>query len=160
MPAIATVTVETSDGALSPFASGVVTASKKGRLQKFANILNAAASGLRRGTVRYGTAVAAGTLTLSGGSGAVGGVINGVTVTATWATSDAVSAGLVAAAINASANPLVSEHVTAAANGAVVTLTSRRAGPGGNAVTLVASGTGVTASGARLTGGTETTLTR
>lgn len=158
--AIATVTVETSDGALSPFAAGVVTASKKGRLQSFARMLNAAASGLRRGTVRYGTSVPTGTLTLSGASGAVGGVINGVTVTATYATSDANTASLIAAAINASANALVNEHVTASASGAVVTLTAKRAGAGGNAVTLVASGTGVTASGARLTGGSDTTLTR
>ncbi len=158
--AIATVTVETLDGALSPFSAGVVTASKKGRLQRFANILNTTASGLRRGTVRYGTAVATGTLTLATSSGAVGGVINGVTVTATWATSDTVTAALIAAAINASANALVNEHVTATSAGAVVTLTNKRAGAGGNAVTLVASGTNVTASGARLTGGTETTITR
>jgi len=49
--------------------------------------------------------VAANTCGISAsGSGAVGIVIAGVTLTDTWATSDTISAGLVAAAINASTN--------------------------------------------------------
>ena len=48
-------------------------------------------------------------------TGAVGGVVNGVTLTDTWATSATVSAGLVAAAINASTNALV-QHVVGATN--------------------------------------------
>ncbi len=49
--------------------------------------------------------VAANTAGISAsGSGAVGMVIAGVTITDTWATSDTISAGLVAAAINASTN--------------------------------------------------------
>lgn len=158
--ALSTVTVETSDAALSPLSSSVVTASKKGRIQKFIKLLNSTSSGLRRGTVRYGTAPATGTLTLSTASGTVGGIINGVTVTVAYATSDTVTAAAIATAINASANALVNEHVSATSAAGVVTLTSKRSGSGGNAVTLVASGTGVTASGARLTGGTDTTLVR
>ena len=49
------------------------------------------------------------------GSGAVGMVINGVTITDTWATSDTASAALVAAAINASTNALV-QYVVGATN--------------------------------------------
>jgi phage tail sheath gpL-like len=98
---------------------------------------------------------ATGTLTLSTASGTVGGTINGVTVTVTAAGGDTATAVLIAAAINASANALVSNHVTATSALGVVTLTSKYPGHAGNAVTLAASGTGVTASGARLTGGTN-----
>lgn len=107
-------------------------------------------------------AQATGTLTLAAVSGAVGGIINGVTVTATASGGDIASAGLVATAINTSVDPLVRQHVTASnldAAGvatAVVTLTAVNPGSCGNAVTLAASGTGVTASGARLTGGVFT----
>lgn len=123
--------------------------------------LCALAGGVRIGSVTFSTndVAATGTLTLSGASGTVGGTINGVTVTVTAAGGDAATAGLIAAAINASANPLVSQFVTASAAGAVVTLTAKMAGPSGNAVTLAASGTGVTASGARLTGGASTPFT-
>lgn len=96
---------------------------------------------------------ASGTLTLSSASGTVGGIINGVTITVTAAGGDTATAVLIAAAINASANALVSGFVTAASNGAVVTITAVNGGVGGNAQTLAATGTGVTASGARLTGG-------
>jgi phage tail sheath gpL-like len=107
-------------------------------------------------TVQVGgtaAAQASGTLTLSSASGAVGGVINGVTITATAAGGDTATAALIAAAINASANALVAGIVTATASGAVVTIRSVDATKAANAITLVASGTGVTASGARLTGG-------
>lgn len=108
---------------------------------------------------------ATGTLTFSGATGSVGGAINGVTVTATAAGGDVATAGLVAAAINASVDPLVRPHVTASnldatgAATAVVSLTALNPGSCGNAVTLAASGTGVTASGARLTGGVFTSYT-
>jgi phage tail sheath gpL-like len=88
----------------------------------------------------------------------VGGSINGVAVTVTWATSDTATATALAAAINASANALVS-LVTASSAAGVVTLTADHAGLPGNAYTLAASGTGVTASGARLTGGASTVYT-
>ena len=101
-----------------------------------------------------GTAVASGTLTLSTASGAVGGVINGVTITATAAGGDTASAALIAAAINASTNALVLNIVRATSAGAVVTISAVASGAQGNTITLAASGTGVTASGTRLTGGT------
>lgn len=76
-----------------------------------------------------GTSAKAGaSLIISGGSGAVGGTINGVTVTATWATSDTNSAGLVAAAINASSNALVQGFVRASNAFATLTLSSTAAG--------------------------------
>lgn len=67
-------------------------------------------------------------LTISGGSGAVGAIINGVTVTATWATSDTNSAALAAAAINASSNALVQGLVTSNNLSATITLASVTAG--------------------------------
>jgi len=95
---------------------------------------------------------ATGTLTLSSSSGTVGGTIGGTSVTVSYATSDSNTAGLLATAINA--NSTVSKWVTAAAAAGVVTLTARSKGYIGNNITLVASGTGCTASGAKLTGGT------
>jgi hypothetical protein len=55
--------------------------------------------------------VGAGLLVLSGGAGAVGGTIAGTLVTATFATSDVNTSGLVAAAIRA--NTTVNQYVTA-----------------------------------------------
>lgn len=72
-------------------------------------------------TVRIGELIASGTLTLSAASGAVGGVINGVTITATAAGGDIASAGLVVAAINASSNALVANLVKAANYAATIT---------------------------------------
>lgn len=93
------------------------------------NYLHAICTGVKSGTVKIqagGTAPvkAHGTLTLASSSGAVGGVINGVTVTDTWATSDIVSAGLIATAINASTNALVQYLVTASNIAGVVALAS------------------------------------
>lgn len=73
-------------------------------------------------------AAAGATLVLSGGAGAVGGTINGVTVTATFATSDTNSAGLIATAINTSVNALVQGFVRASNVAAQVTLVSVTAG--------------------------------
>lgn len=67
-------------------------------------------------------------LAIATGSGAVGVTINGVAVTATWATSDTNSCGLVAAAINASTNALVQGFMTANNLTATLTLTSVPAG--------------------------------
>lgn len=72
----------------------------------------------------YGTAA----LALSGGAGAVGGTINGVTVTATFAVSDTQSCGLAAAAINASVDPLVQGFVRANNLSMLITLASVPAG--------------------------------
>jgi hypothetical protein len=120
-------------------------------------------SGGRQGTISVLTnggtngAAASGTITMATASGTVGAIINGVTVSVTWATSDAASSTALAAAINASANALVAPFVTASAVGAVTTITAKNKGSQGNAVTLAATGTNVTASGARLTGGVDGT---
>ena len=131
-------------------------------LAQVASFLEAVSAGHQVGSVAYvvdgGDGVAAtGTVTLSSGSGTVGATINGVSVTVTWATSDTASAAALAAAINNSANALVNQHVTATSALGVVTITHRLKSAAGNAVTLAASGTGATASGARLTGGVTAT---
>lgn len=94
---------------------------------------------------------ASGTLTMGASSGAVGGTIGGTLKTVTWATSNTASCIALAAAINADAT--IGKLVYATASGSVVTLTAMAPGPVGNKITLVASGTGVTASGATLTAG-------
>lgn len=118
----------------------------------------AGAARLAGGTVTQNTgAQATGTVTLSSGSGTETAIINGVSVAITWATSDTVSAALLAAAINSSTDPLVSGQVTATSSAGVVTLTAVHGGISGNTITLSATGTGATASGARLTGGAVAT---
>lgn len=87
-------------------------------------------------------AKAGATLILSGGSGAVGGIINGVTVTATWASSDTNSAGLIATAINSSSNALVAGFVRASNAFATLTLSTMTAG----SVVRVRLGSGAVAS--------------
>jgi len=103
------------------------------KLQDFARLLLGYVGGqvvridgttfVRRGLVR-----AFGSLALSSGSGAVGGTINGVTITDTWATSDTVSAGLIVTAINASTNALVQYLVEAGNLAGTLTLVSAKAG--------------------------------
>jgi hypothetical protein len=93
-------------------------ASSQGDVDSVTGNLNQATLGAKAGA----------TLILSGGAGAVGGVINGVTVTATFATSDANTAGLVAAAINASSNALVQGFVRASNAFATLTLATMTAG--------------------------------
>lgn len=130
-------------------------------IQNTINFLTSVASGARLGTVsldaRNSAVKATGTVTLSSGSGAITITINGVTAASeTWATSDAATATALAADINASADALVDGHVTASAASGVVTVTAVVPGKAGNTITLATSGTGSTASGARLTGGSET----
>lgn len=107
-----------------------------------------------------GTGVARSGATLSGGTNnSVTATINGVGVTASATDlTDTAAAAALAVAINASANALVNKFVTATSALGVVTLTAIPVGSAGNAVTLAASGTGATASGARLTGGVDATL--
>lgn len=68
------------------------------------------------------------TLIVSGGTGSVGGTINGVTVTGSGAGSDTQDAAAIAAAINASTNALVQGMVRAASSFATLTLSSTAAG--------------------------------
>lgn len=127
------------------FLRGLVSGTLKGT----AMTINAGASS-------SALAAAAGTVTLAtGASGTYTATINGVAVTVTYDTSLSITAGLLAAAINASTNALVQYHVTAVAVGPLVAIRALQPGISGNAITLAASasvGTAV-ASGARLTGG-------
>ena len=157
-----TVHINIAEG-VDPFAHRI-SRSKRAKVREFQAVVKKLVSGsiASRGTSRptmiAGTAAASGTVTLSGSSGTVGATINGAAVTTAFATSDTVTAAALAAAINASANALVKDLVTATSAGGVVTITAVRKGKSGNCITLAASGTGATASVARLAGGTETTL--
>lgn len=137
--------------------------SSRGRiLAVVTNKIAAFVGGLFRPTssvlVGQGGARATGTLTFSSASGTVGGSINGVSVTVTAAGGDTNTAALWVAAVAASTNPLVQGVVTASNVAGVATVQAVQYGTTGNAITLAASGTGVTASGARLTGGTSATF--
>lgn len=128
-------------------------------LPKVANFINGISGRVYRGTVfTVGTVQASGTLTFDGASGTVGGSINGVAITVTAAGGDGATGDLWASEVEASDDPLVAGLVTVSSDGAgVVTVTAVDAGPTGNTITLSATGTGVTASGARLEGGEATT---
>jgi phage tail sheath gpL-like len=137
------------------------TGAPKVNLRTLLNFLTAIVAGIKQAksvdihpNASADPVAASGTLTISSGSGTVGGSINGVSITVTWGTSDTATATALAAAINASTNALVQNLVTASAAAGVVTITAVQKGKQGNTMTLAASGTGVTASGARLTGGT------
>lgn len=68
------------------------------------------------------------TLIVSGGTGTIGGIINGVTVTGSGAGTDTQDAAVIAAAINASSNALVQGFVRAASSYATLTLSTMTAG--------------------------------
>lgn len=102
---------------------------------------------------------AAGTATCASCSGTVVITINGVAFSLTASGSDTVQAAAFVTAINASGNALISGLVTASSALGVVTITASRLGVAGNAMTLAVSGTGMTASGARLTAGSNGTTT-
>lgn len=87
-------------------------------------------------------AKAGATLLVSGASGAVGGIINGVAVTGAFLTTDLITAGVIAAAINASVAALVQGHVRASNAAASITLATMTAG----STVSVRVGTGAQAS--------------
>lgn len=138
---------------------------------KLARFFEGAAGGLRncKFDVFANPVAATGTITFSDKATANDTVlINGVTFTAkaSGATGDQFNVGAsatasatnLAAAINASASALVSGHVSASSAAGVVTITSKFNSVAGNAVTTakgVDSGSVITVSGARLTGGTN-----
>lgn len=70
---------------------------------------------------------------------------------------DTEAAANAAAAINASGSALVTQHVEASSAGAVLTITAKRAGVSGNAITISSPDTTITASAARLAGGLDGT---
>jgi phage tail sheath gpL-like len=111
---------------------------------------------LAAGTSATGTATRSGA-TLSGGANtSVLVTINGVglTVTTTTTTTDAEVAEAIKTAINGSGDALIDGVVTAARADTDVDLLADTPGAAGNMITLAVSGTGLTASGNRLTGGT------
>ncbi len=132
---------------------------RKDALEIIRNYMNGAIGGNKRvNSIRVfadGTdnVYASGTVTISSGSGTITATINGVGTSVTWGTSDTATATALAAAINAATNDLVEFHVSASSSAGVVTITAKAPGQWGNAITLAATGTGATASGARLTGG-------
>jgi phage tail sheath gpL-like len=132
---------------------------RKDALEIIRNYMNGAMGGNKRvNSIRVfpdGTdnVYASGTVTILSGSGTITATINGVGTSVTWGTSDTATATALAAAINAATNDLVEFHVSASSSAGVVTITAKAPGQWGNAITLAATGTGATASGARLTGG-------
>jgi phage tail sheath gpL-like len=138
-----------------------LTRDRRETLQKIASYVGALAGGHRQGTVRMltndGNGVAAtAEVEYDGSSGTTNVVINGVTFSQASGTDDA-RAAAAAAAINASANALISGVVTASYSANVLTLRAVEKTKAGNANTLSVSGTGVSASGARFTGGVTAT---
>lgn len=141
---------------------GIASGARKESVRALINALEGYTSGAKRAKTlevmpnnSEALAAASGTVTISSGSGAITITINGVTAASeTWATDDATTATALAADINASTDALVQNLVTASAAAGVVTVTAVQKGRLGNAITLATSGTGSTASGARLTGGT------
>lgn len=109
---------------------------------------------------QYEGAQASGTITISGADGGTyEAIINGVTVSWTGTNgNDTTTAASGVTAIQASTNALVRGHVTATNSSGVITVTAVRGGHLGNAVTLAATGTGATASGARLASGALPTV--
>lgn len=138
----------------------VKSTQKRENLLAIARQLRAVASGhkpvIYTIDVRDAAVSASGTVTISSGSGTVSITINGVAFSRTWATSDTATATAFVTDINASTNALVQNIVTASSAAGVVTITAIVAGVTGNCITLAAAGTGMTASGARLTSGAET----
>lgn len=131
---------------------GTSTLNRTGR-DLYRRVLNALAGALSGSDGDYALAYAStepatanAALALASSSDSVGGTINGVTVTATWATSDTVSAGLIAAAINASSDPLVLGYARASNLRMTATLAS------------VAAGTEVVVCGSRFTAVSSSTI--
>lgn len=162
------VTIDTPAG-VDPFS--IANDSKRTKLRALAYLLRnfASATFLGHPTLRAGTAAATGTVTCASVSAADTVTINGVVFTATAGTADpgefsidgdnTADAVSLVAAINTSASPIVSNNVSASNLLGVVTLTAKTKGTPGNANTLASSnGTRLLTSGARLTGGTDTTF--
>jgi len=135
------------------------TRNSKDALEIIRNYINGAMGGNKRvNSIRVfadGTdnVYASGTVTILNGNSTVSITINGVAISRAWATSDTATAAAFVTDINGSANALVKNHVSATSAAGVITITAKAPGQWGNAVTLAAAGTGMTASGARLASG-------
>lgn len=120
-------------------------------------------------TFTFGRIRATGTFTFASVIATNTILINGVTFTAVASgaganqfnvgVSDTLTAAAAAAAINASVTALVSGYVTATSALGVVTITASASGTPGNGFTISSPNGTITASGARLTGGTNGTTT-
>jgi len=131
-------------------------------LNKVTRLFQGAAGGTYPGATGFtlAGAYASGTVTFSASDGVITITINGVAVAEdVTGFDDTEAASLLVGAINNEPDPLVSGFVTSTSEAGVLTVTATSPGPSGNIITLAASGTGVTASGARLAGGTATTYT-
>lgn len=147
--------------------AGVVTASDNGAGVVTITAVVKGTAGNAITLSATGTGCTASNATLEDGTdNTVTVTLNGVAVATNTTTlaSDTAAAAAVAASINASEDALVAGVVTASSALGVVTVTADDFGTSGNGITLAASGTGATASGARLTGGegndSTVTLTR
>jgi hypothetical protein len=101
-----------------------------------------------------GLATASEYVTLSGTSGTLTVTINGTGVSVTHNTDDDTDGAALATAINASTRRnLITASYNAGNNR--LTITANSAGSAGNAITLAVTGTGLTANGATLSGGTD-----
>lgn len=155
-----TITLDHSKAAAAvlPWSSLPVSSETEKTAAALAAVLDSVAGGAMDATL---TAVlssnpgspAWGTITIASGSGTITATINGVAISVTWTSSDTATATALAAAIKASTHQLVSGVVTASASSGVVTISSFAYSKATNSITLAASGTGATASGSRLTGG-------
>lgn len=146
---------------------------KQEAVQRLSNYMQKMACGAGQGDleIESGTALAkaSGTFTFASVIATDVLTINGVdfTCVASGATgdqfnvggSDTATATNAAAAINASSSVLVSEHVSASSAAAVVTITAKEFGDEGDAITIASGDATITASGARLTGGEDATVT-
>lgn len=114
------------------------------------------------GVSATGTATRSGATMINGTDTSVTVTINGagVSVNTTTTTTDAEVATAIKTTVNASVNPLVDGVVTASnPTSTTALLTADTKGPSGNWITLAVSGTGLTASGTRLSGGSAATDT-
>lgn len=137
-------------------AMGCLSGSEKGS----SVTVTASLGGVASTSLLTGCAFACSAGISASGSGAVGMTINGTPATATWATSDTVSAGLVAAAINASTANRIQFLIGATNLKAQVTLVSCVAGNvltiGGYRFTGISGTTESYKDGEWTTGGTDT----
>lgn len=143
-----TLNVALPTGLVSPIASRAPQQTSR----QLATLFGAAASGTQGAmTVKAGNAAVAATgyINLNSASGTVGAIINGVTVSVAAEADDNATATAIAAAVNASADPLVVRAVTAARTLVSATGTFTCSGASGtkvvkinnNSVSFNASGT-------------------
>lgn len=106
-----------------------------------------------------GGAMASGSITFSGSSGAWTATVNGVGFAGTSAGDDDAEGDDLATAISASANVAIAGVLTARNEVGVVVIEAVAKGTAGNAITLAVTGTGLTRSAATLTGGLQGSVT-